>query len=233
MPRIVKEEEYIIKRNEILDAAQQLVYTKGYEQMSIQDILDVLGISKGAFYHYFDSKGALLEALSERMMDEAVKVLTPVVQDPNLKAIEKLHHYIDTAGRWKIAQKTYLLALFRVWYHDDNAIVRQKVMAAATQRISPMITEIVKQGIREGVFSTPYPEQAGEIFISLFLTLGEPLAKIILSYDPVRDQQNRIEIMDRFRCIEAAYMNAMERVLSAPPGSLHLVEPEMLEEWFE
>ena len=54
MPRVVKEEDYAARRNEILDVARQLVYTKGYEQMSIQDILDALKISKGAFYHYFE-----------------------------------------------------------------------------------------------------------------------------------------------------------------------------------
>ena len=70
MARIVKEQAYAEKRNEILDVAQRLVYTKGYEQMTIQDILDDLQISKGAFYHYFDSKQALLEALIERMLQE-------------------------------------------------------------------------------------------------------------------------------------------------------------------
>lgn len=47
MARIVKEKAYAVKRNEILEAAQRLVYTKGYEQMTIQDILDSLQISKG------------------------------------------------------------------------------------------------------------------------------------------------------------------------------------------
>jgi AcrR family transcriptional regulator len=61
MARIIKEHERSVKRNEIIDAAQRFIYTKGYEQMTIQDILDELQISKGAFYHYFDSKGALLE----------------------------------------------------------------------------------------------------------------------------------------------------------------------------
>ena len=65
MARIVKEPA--VRRNEILDAAQRLVYRKGYEQMTIQDILDDLHLSKGAFYHYFDSKQSLLEALIERM----------------------------------------------------------------------------------------------------------------------------------------------------------------------
>jgi hypothetical protein len=39
-----------------VETSQGLVYTKGYEQMTIQDILDDLQISKGAFYHYFGSK---------------------------------------------------------------------------------------------------------------------------------------------------------------------------------
>lgn len=42
MPRVVKEEDYAARRKEILDVAQQLVYTKGYEQMSVQNILDAL-----------------------------------------------------------------------------------------------------------------------------------------------------------------------------------------------
>ena len=54
MPRIVNEVDYAARRKEILDVTRKLVYTKGYEQMSIQDILDSLNISKGAFYHYFE-----------------------------------------------------------------------------------------------------------------------------------------------------------------------------------
>ena len=51
MARPVKEHEYRVKRSAILDAARRLVQTKGYEQMAIQDVLDDLQISKGAFYH--------------------------------------------------------------------------------------------------------------------------------------------------------------------------------------
>ncbi|MEO8612545.1 MAG: helix-turn-helix domain-containing protein, partial [Chloroflexota bacterium] len=62
MVRVVKEQDYAEKRNEILDTAQRLVFSKGYERLTIQDILQALNISKGALYHYFDSKQAVLEA---------------------------------------------------------------------------------------------------------------------------------------------------------------------------
>src|SRR5512139_4236345 len=99
MARTVKEETYTVKRNEILDAAQRLVYAKGYEQMSIQDILNQLKISKGAFYHYFDSKGDLLEALIERMRQEVEPIILPIVDDPDLPTFDKLHRCFDTAAR--------------------------------------------------------------------------------------------------------------------------------------
>ena len=89
MPRIVKEEDYAARRKEILAVARQLVYTKGYDQMSIQDILDVLKISKGAFYHYFDSKQALLDGLIEQILAESDEVLRPIVESTELSADRK------------------------------------------------------------------------------------------------------------------------------------------------
>src|SRR5260370_2930142 len=89
MARIVKEEAYNAKRNEILDIALSLVYSKGYEQTTIQDILDGLHISRGAFYHYFDSKQALLDALVDRMANHAQHTLLPIVQDPHLPALQQ------------------------------------------------------------------------------------------------------------------------------------------------
>lgn len=50
------------RRGELLAAAEKLFYTKGYENTSVQDILDAVGFSKGGFYHHFDSKLAVLEA---------------------------------------------------------------------------------------------------------------------------------------------------------------------------
>jgi AcrR family transcriptional regulator len=226
MPRIVKEDEYAVRRNEILDAAQRLVYTKGFGQMTIQDVLDELHISKGAFYHYFDSKHALLEALIERLQAEAEKILVPIVQDAQLSALEKLERYFATAAQWKTAQKAYLLALLRVWYHDDNALVRQKVFASALKQITPLISTIIRQGIQEGVLRTPYPDQAGEVVLSLIQSLGDTYARMLLSPEAEGSDLQHIER------VSAAYSDALERILGAPPGSVHLVDTATLAEWF-
>src|SRR5512134_280584 len=161
MARIVKEEKHAARRNEILDAALQLVYTKGYEKMTVQDILDKLQISKGAFYHYFDSKVDVLEAVVARMASQQVEpVFRSIVEDPNLPALEKLHRYFQMSTNWKTSNKAFLMQLMKTWYSDENALARQKMLAMTSQHVGPFFTEIVKQGVREGIFTTPYPEVA-------------------------------------------------------------------------
>ena len=224
MARIVK--EHAVRRNEILDVAQRLVNTKGYEQMTIQDILDGLQISKGAFYHYFDSKQALLEAIIERMVEEVEQLILPIVHDPHLPALEKFQRFFAIINRYKITQKTFFLELLRVWYADDNAIYRQKLRAAGVKLVTPWLSVIIRQGIQEGVLTTPYPDQVGEVVLSLAMNLGDTLGELLLSFEAKRDDMLRIER------IVAAYTDAVERVLGAPGDSLQLVDTQTLKEWF-
>jgi AcrR family transcriptional regulator len=225
MARVVKEEEYTVKRNEILAAAQRLVYTSGYEQMSIQDILDELKISKGAFYHYFKSKQALLDGLVERMLDDAESVLEPIAQADNLPAIEKLQRYFAAGGRWKTEHKSLMLDLLRVWYTDSNALVRQKQEAAAMQRIAPMLADIVRQGIAEGVFTTSYPDQIGSMIWGVAQGIAGDVADLLLTDPQPSDALPRLE------AIVGAYSEALERILGAPSGSLPLMDTDMLKKW--
>jgi AcrR family transcriptional regulator len=230
MARIVKEKEYAARRNEILDAAQRLVYTKGYEQMAIQDILDDRHISKGAFYHYFDSKGAVLEALVERMVVvEVIPLLTPIVHNPHLTALEKLNRYFDTALRWKTAKKTFMLELLRVWLADENAIVRQKLFTMSIKHVTPLLTQIIRQGIQEGVFTTSYPDQVCHVIVYILQGLGDTIIELLISSETQRDAA-RIE--SGVTAYTAALADALERVLGTPPGALHLIDPETLKEWF-
>ena len=217
MTRTVNLEERATKRNEILDCAQRLVYTKGYERMTIQDILVDLGMSSGAFYHYFDSKPAVLEALIGRIQEQVEQPLHPIVHDPQLPALEKLQRFFATLDRSRTEHKSFIADLARVWFADDNAIVREKVDAALVERRAPLLNEIVRQGIQEGVFTTPHPDQAGEIILSLARGMGNTIAKLMLSFE--RDQADP-HIIDAIVATYAAYSDAIERILGAPSYAL-------------
>lgn len=226
MARKLNPTEYADRRNEILDAALQLVYTKGYEAMTVQDILDHLGISKGAFYHYFDSKPQLLEALVDRLQTEAESVVLPVVTDPSLNAVEKLHSWFRSAYEWKTDRRDMMIALLRIWYADENAIVRDKMLTARGRRFMVHLTEIVRQGVCEGVFSPIQPEYAGEVLIFIFLGMGETFSRLLLAYEAGEVEMPYIE-----GCL-SAFTEAIERILGAPRGLLQLFDRPSLNIWF-
>lgn len=226
MARIVKEEEYTARRNEILDAALQLVYSKGYDKMTIQDLLDQLQISKGAFYHYFDSKVDVLEAVIERMATEQVEpVFLSIVQNPHLSALEKLHHYFDMSTRWKTSKRAFVTELVKVWYSDENALARQKMLARTVEHMGPFFIEIVKQGVQEGVFTTPYPEIASQVMINLIYNLAYESGQMFIAED-VKDNLRQID------SLYAAYSDVLERILGAPKGSIQFMTAEALKIWF-
>ncbi|MBO0792765.1 MAG: TetR/AcrR family transcriptional regulator [Ktedonobacteraceae bacterium] len=226
MARPVKEQEYRVKRGAILDTARRLVQTKGYEQMAIQDVLDDLQISKGAFYHYFGSKQALLEALIEQMLDEGEQLLIAITHDPTLSALEKLQCFLIQLAQWKTAQKETFLGFLRVWYADENALVRHKLQEARIKRVTPWLAAVIRQGTQEGTLTADYPDEVGQVVVSLLSDHSNTLAELLLSGQFGPEQFGYIERM------VTAYTEALERVLGAPGHSLQLVDVAALKAWF-
>ena len=226
MARIVKEDEYNAKRNEILDIALRLIYSKGYEQMTIQDILDGLQISRGALYHYFDSKHALLDALVNRMAKEAEQAILPVVQNPDLSALQKLQGYFDSSASWKTMQKEMIISLLRMWYTDENALIRQKLTSGSIKQIALLLAPVIRQGIQENVFTTRFPEQVAVIVAGVALSFSDTIIELMLSPNPDQTTFQKSEI------ILDAYVDTIERIVGAPSGSLKVFEPDAFKEWW-
>ena len=227
MARKVREEDYTGKRNEILDAAQKLIYTRGYEQMTIQGILDEARISKGAFYHYFDSKQDLLEALIDRMLEEGERLLKPIVEDPRSSATGKATALLCRSGTLEDCPD-------RFFNGADAGLVSGRECDRARENIpgrnqtsrTGAHDRFFYQGLEEGSMTTGFPEEVGEVVMCLVEGLGETFARTLLSKDPgSRD-------LEQIRRITNAYQEALERVLGAPEGSLTLVDDEMMETWF-
>lgn len=214
-------------RDDILDVAQRLVATKGFERMTIEDILSELHVSKGAFYHYYASKSDLLQALVARMGEDTRRMLRPILEDPSIPAVLKLQRTFDAAGRWKSARRDYLLSLLQVWYHDDNAVMRHRVRSDAFAWLTPLLANVVRQGIQERAFATRFPNYAGLAVYSLLFDLGDLLADGILS-----GRAGELAFAEATQAV-AAFTDAIERVLGAQPGSLHLIDPHLLQEWYE
>ena len=155
MSRSVKAHEYTEKRNAILDVAQRYITTKGYEQMTTQDLLETLQISRGAFYHYFESKQALLMALVERTGEQAEQLVLPIVSSSVLPAQDKLLRFFAVLDQSKRENLDLLFVFLRVWYADENALFHQKLYLARVKRLVPWLSQIIRRGLQKACSPLP------------------------------------------------------------------------------
>jgi AcrR family transcriptional regulator len=217
---------HAVRRDAFLDVAQRLVQTKGYEAMSIQDVLDELEASKGAFYHYFDSKQALLQAVVERFADGAMASVAPVLNDPELPALIKLERVFAGIASLKAEQKDLMLAIIEVWNSDGNAIVREKVRRLSDRIMTPLFSAVVRQGLDEGTLLVDSPDETAKVLVSLMLGFQQQAADL---YVARHAGSIPFEVVQRS---VAANTEACERILGIPKGSLTLTDEKTLRFWF-
>ena len=226
MARTVNLEVHKVRRDAFLDVAQRLIVTKGYEQMSIQDVLDELEASRGALYHYFDSKQALLDGVVERFADEALETIDPILADSKLPALTKLERVLGGIARFKAEQKELVLAILEVWNSDGNALVRERLRQLTAKRMMPILTLVIRQGVEEGLITSSDPEETARVILYLMQGYQELASEHFLgrqagtvSYEQVL-KSNRIAT------------EAFERVLGIPPRSVTLADEATLRFWF-
>ena len=217
---------HAVRRDEILDVAERLIRTRGYDAMSIQSVQDELGCSRGALYHYFGSKEAILEAVIERMTAAGMEIITPIALDPGLSATEKLQTLFSSAGSWKSARSDLLLPLIRKWYEPGNDVARVRTEAAAYEQFRPLMAVILRQGVAEGTMNVSSADHAAVILTALFAGSTDAIRRLLIDR---LDGRVPYEEVERFI---HAYDEAIERILGLPPGSFTLIAPESMQTWF-
>ena len=198
--RNIKEPEG--RRNEILDVAEALFFTKGYNKATVNDILSEIGIAKGTFYYYFKSKEEVMNAIVIRIIDNGVKLAEAIAENPRLTVQEKLLQII-MAQSPDIEKKEQVLEQL---HQVENAQMHQKSLVQTILRLTPVLTKVLEQGIKEGLFSTPYPQESIECLLvsSQFL------------FDEGLFQWEPEELVRKIQ----AYIYMMEKTLGAKEGSL-------------
>ncbi len=226
MARTVNVVAHAVRRDEFLDAAQRLMSAHGWERVSVQQVLGELSASKGAFYHYFDSKQALLDALVERMAGQAAAALAPIADDPQCAALDKLNRFFAELAAWKAARRDVLVALLRVWHSDDNAIMRQKLRSGIADRMSPLLARIIGHDLSGDVVAAAHPDRVARLVVSLIQDLNEQLAIMYIEFEDATADFGPVA------STVAVYTEALERILGLRTGSITLVDIAALKAWF-
>jgi AcrR family transcriptional regulator len=149
------------RRIEILAAAGRLFTSKGYEKTTINDILEMVGIGKGTFYHYFSSKEELLDAIVSQMAEYVVAAARQIADNPQMPAMEKMRAIILLAHNTSSSDNSVIQELKK----PANAQLHQKSVVQTLRGVAPVLAEVVRQGVTEGEFVTPFPLETVEFLL--------------------------------------------------------------------
>ena len=144
----------------ILAAAQKLFLEKGYDETTIQDIVNELGgMTKGAIYHHFKSKDDIFVALSEKMFS-ANNPFAIVKNRKDLNGLQKIREAIRLSNSNEVHAE---LARQGIPILKNPRMLAVAIEGSRTQ-ISPLLTELLEEGNRDGSINTKYPSELAEVF---------------------------------------------------------------------
>ena len=147
----------------ILDCALKLVVQKGFREMTVEQVAEAASLTKGAVYHYFQSKEDLLLAVLNQIEKDSIHVL-PKAETPR-SAADAVVHFIHTQANQAFRHPDRFLFLI-VLLADFSTLgekVGQKVDGVFT-RIRKALEDIIKRGREAGEFSCLMPEQDIALF---------------------------------------------------------------------
>lgn len=149
---------------DILSTAYSFFIEKGYEKTSIQDIINELGISKGAIYHYFKSKEEILQSVLLLEKEKANIYLDKLIQEANgCNAKEKIKYVLNRIISDENINTTNRFLLNQT--NNSKAIIQSIIQTVNIDSIK--FFEIIKDGVKDGSLNTDFPKECSELLLLL------------------------------------------------------------------
>jgi AcrR family transcriptional regulator len=190
------------RRNEILDAADELFGQKGFDGTSTNDILEKVRIARGTLYYHFKSKEDIMDALIDRYSVRLLGAAQEIAQDLSIPVVERIIRVVISMNVNGGSSQEIMEHIHK----QQNALMHQKIQKVIINGVTPILTGIIQEGIEHGLFNTPYPYECMEMVVTY--------ANTVFDNDMVEMTSE-----ERASRIQAFIFNS-ERLLGAESGSL-------------
>lgn len=224
MPRVVKHPD--VRRAELLDRAAALFVQRGYDNVSLNDLIADAGVSKGAFYHWFPSKDALITALAERSARDGFAAIEQAGAESAGDALARLNAVLQNGFDVKMATGTSeLLAAMVSLLRPENAHLYARIVAAGERLLRPLLTAVISDGVAEGTFDTFDPEGVADMIAALAARVNTNIVDIHdAADDPARD--HAVDMLIRRLRLHGL---AIDRILGLADGSVTVLTRAQVE----
>lgn len=205
-------------KKKIIDAAEKLFARKGYANTSVQDVLDELKISKGGFYHYFDTKMELLAEVCRRRAEEWYAAGIAHVRGMRTGAVERLNAALRLMNTLDRESPALLGAMTEVGLAGEDAAVKSELRELTLGMLHPMVEEILDSGVQEKQFVVRRTGETARMLILLALDVNDlAVAQILANHHSPECAYDVLEMLDTYR-------ESVETLVNAPYGSISLFD---------
>ena len=213
-------------RTSILETSEKLFFEKGYDNTSVQDILDRLELSKGGFYHHFPSKEAVLSEILSSHVEKGVEALKASLEGERMSPIARMDRVLGAVNLLSDGDVSYGALMVRICYMNGDPVIRTRLRALQLDALRPLFEAAFAMGVSADAFFSRFPGRLADIVLSLVADVDDR------TYMILAQQADRpefvLEVMDE---LDAGRM-AVEELLGAPYGSIQLFDPARLLECY-
>lgn len=210
MARVRKDEDYLKKKNEIIEAAMKILLTEGYDKLGVNYLLRVMNMSKGAFFHYFKSKDELFEGVLEHLKRPIIDNMRVIQGDDQLNAKEKFVHLYQETASLKVSYGEGLEMLSQVLYQERNKPILNQVNDRTIIECQPIYEAVIQEGVKEGFFEVIYIHGMAYHILAMTFRLNQAIAEFMMSNRSNQKREQLIEKIKTFEFIVKQSLNCSE-----------------------
>lgn len=186
------------RKQELLKIAYDLFLSEGYENTSVDTIIEKAGIAKGTYYYYFESKEEMLEEVCMMMIDGETEKAMQIV-NADIPIPQKIIGIISSF-RPEQKEKTITDTL----NSSENILMHDKVNKRIIEVVAPILTKVVEQGIEEGVLSCDNVYERVRMLLIVSNTL----------FDDYKVTERDVDV----------FIDMIEKLLGAKPGTMDIIK---------
>lgn len=134
------------RKKELLNIAYDMFLTRGYENTSVDKIIEKAKIAKGTYYYYFESKEQMLEEVIDMMIDSEAETAKQIIAT-DISVQQKIVGIL-TSMKPAEAEQPVKDALFQ----PENVLMHYKVRQKLIKVITPLLSEVIEEGVKGGIF---------------------------------------------------------------------------------
>ncbi len=204
-------------RDTIITTAARLFSTNGYENTSIQEIIDSVGVSKGAFYHYFKSKSDILESIASSYVEQGLELTESTLKDASVSGIQKLNHVFVVLQQFKSQRQDTRAVVHRALDGDQNLKMEKLITRQLRARLVPLLASVLDEAYALGEHQIENTHEMAELLFVVMSHLKLLVRELALSGADRETAASRIKFYERAIC----------SMLELPHGSLQIADAHL------